>query len=279
MIRKLIKINEELCDGCGKCVPTCAEGALQVIDGKVRLISDLFCDGLGACLGECPTGALSIEKREAEPYDEFKVMENIVRGGKNVIKAHLKHMLDHQELGYYEQALQYLKMHNIEKPSLDEVVEAKQECGCPGSAMRSIEKNYAPINDFSGRIESRLSQWPVQLHLLAPNAPYLRGADLLLTADCVPVAYGDFHRDFLKINKIAIACPKLDTNKQVYIDKLTRMIAETGIKSLTVIIMEVPCCSGLLSMAQTAIDLAGKEIPLFVKVISIEGEIIHEQQL
>lgn len=274
MKRKIIKIDEEKCDGCGVCVPECHEGALQIIDGKVRLISDLFCDGLGACLGHCPQDALVIEEREAEPYDETKVMDYIVKGGPNVIKAHLEHLRDHEEFEYLKEAVIYLEENGINNPLKDVKPSApKHHQGCPGSASRVIEKNNNEIEE-TGKRQSQLTQWPIQLHLVPPTAPYYRDSDLLLAADCVGFSYGDFHKDFMKDKSLAIACPKLDTNKEVYLEKITSMIADAGVKSITVVIMQVPCCGGLVQIAQQAVAASGKNIPVEAVVIGINGEVL-----
>lgn len=279
MIRKIIKIDEEKCDGCGNCVPECHEGALQIIDGKARLISDLFCDGLGACLGHCPPGALTIEEREAEPYDEKKVMDYIVRGGINVIKAHLEHLREHEEFEYLREALEYLRAAGIENPlSQKNIQENKFHGSCPGSQEISIG-NFSESNNENGVRVSHLKQWPIQFHLVSPLAPYFRNSDLLLAADCCAFAYPDFHKDFLKGKSLAIACPKLDTNKQVYFDKLLKMINEANLKSITVLIMQVPCCSGLAQLAQQANESSGGVIPVNVTVISHTGEILQTIQV
>ena len=279
MLRKIIKIDEEKCDGCGNCVPECHEGALQIIDGKARLISDLFCDGLGACLGNCPPGALTVEEREAEPYDEKKVMDYIIKGGANVITAHLQHLRDHEEFEYLREGLEYLRDHGIENPlSENDIQEKKSHCACPGSQEISIENNSENTDENGARI-SHLRQWPVQLHLVSPHASYFRNSDLLLAADCCGFAYPDFHKDFLKGKSLAIACPKLDTNKQVYLDKLITMINESNLKSITVLIMQVPCCSGLAQLAQQAIEISGSNIPVNVTVIAPSGEILQSAQV
>ncbi len=278
MIREIVKIDEELCDGCGDCIPNCVEGALQIIDGKARLISDLFCDGLGACLGHCPQDAITIEKREAEPYDERKVMGVIIKGGANVIAAHLQHLKDHNEMEYFKQAVEFLNENGIDNPLNGRVLEkpAQQEmCGCPGSKEMTIESNELE-DDETGKRQSHLRQWPIQLHLVSPFAQYYQNSNLLLAADCVGFAYGDFHKDFLNGKSIAIACPKLDTNKQVYLEKLTAMINDANIQSITVLIMQVPCCGGLLQLAQTAAGSAERKIPINAIVIGVNGEILQE---
>lgn len=277
MIRKIIRIDEERCDGCGVCVPSCAEGALQIIDGKARLISDLFCDGLGACIGECPQSAITIEEREAEPYNERKVMEYIVRGGRNVIAAHLKHLKDHGEMEYYNQALGYLASIGLAVEVEEDVIE-HAHCGCPGSAEKEIKRESSEKNS-SARVESELRQWPIQLHLVSPQAAYYKNADLLLTADCVGFAYANFHSDFLRNKSIAIACPKLDSNKQVYLNKLISMINDAKINSITVLVMEVPCCSGLVQLAMQAVEFAERAIPVDAVVIGTDGTVLKNQHL
>lgn len=278
MLREIVKIDEEKCDGCGECVPSCHEGALQIIDDKARLISDLFCDGLGACLGYCPQGAITIEKREAEPYDERKVMEVILQGGENVIAAHLQHLKDHNEMKYFNQAIEFLNEQGIDNPLDGRVQEkpTKQEmCGCPGSREMTIESTEL-TDEETGKRQSHLRQWPIQLHLVSPFAQYYQNSNLLLAADCVGFAYADFHKDFLPGKSIAIACPKLDTNKQVYLEKLTAMTNDANIQSITVLIMQVPCCGGLLQLAQTAAGSADRKVPINAIVISVNGEVLQE---
>ncbi len=285
MKRQIIRIDEDKCNGCGLCIPNCQEGALQIIDGKARLISDLFCDGLGACIGHCPEGAIELEEREAEPYNEIKVMEILAGKGKNTILAHLEHLRDHNETGYLNEAIRYIRENQIE---MSEGITGKQEenqvfQGCPGVKTmdlrtRTIEKE----NGFSSTSEtkeaaSELRQWPVQLHLLNPQASYFKNADVVLAADCVAFSMGNFHSKYLKEKSLAIACPKLDSNKESYIEKLTAMIRDSKIKTLTVIIMEVPCCGGLLHMAKLAREAAEVTIPIKKAMISIKGEIMDEQ--
>jgi len=279
MKRKIIEINDDLCNGCGNCIPNCAEGALQIIDGKARLISDLFCDGLGACIGHCPTGAMQVVDKEAEPYDERKVMVNVVKGGKNVIKAHLQHMLDHDETEYFNQAVEYLEENNIDNPLKGEKMEHNHSHsgGCPGSKTMQFNRNENNNRSNSVKIESELQQWPVQMHLLNPTAPYFRKADVLLAADCTAYTIGDFHRNFLKGKALAIACPKLDTGLDIYVDKIRRMIDEAEINTLTVMIMEVPCCMGLIQIAQKAVAEAERKVPVKKIVISLQGEVLTEE--
>lgn len=279
MLRKIVNIDETLCDGCGDCVPSCHEGALQIIDGKARLISDLFCDGLGACIGHCPQGAITIDVREAEPYNETKVMETIVKGGPNVIKAHLVHLVDHNEMEYFQQAINYLTANGIDNPvKQNNLQKHHQGSGCPGS--RAMSFNVQEKSEVeTGTRQSNLRQWPVQLHLVSPYANYFQNSDLLLAADCCAFAYGDFHKDFMKDKSLAIACPKLDGNQEVYFNKLVTMMKESNLKSITVLVMQVPCCSGLYQLASEAIKESGKEIPLKVVVIGINGEKLKEVQL
>ncbi|RJS48489.1 MAG: 4Fe-4S ferredoxin [Methanobacterium sp.] len=266
MEREIIQIDEEKCDGCGSCIPGCPEGALQVIDGKARLVSDLFCDGLGACIGTCPQGAIEVIKREAEPYDEYKVMENIVKGGSNLIKAHLQHLHEHGETEYLNQARDYLKENEIEIPDYETM-----ECGCPSSLAQEIQ----PGEDKEVAIfQAQLRNWPIQLQLLNPQASYLKNADLLITADCVPFSYPNFHERFLKDKVLIILCPKLDKTIDQYVDKLSQIFATQDINSISVVHMEVPCCSGIGVIVQRALEKAGKNIIIKDYTISISGEII-----
>jgi NAD-dependent dihydropyrimidine dehydrogenase PreA subunit len=286
MERKIIEIDEEKCNGCGLCIPNCQEGALQIIDGKARLISDLFCDGLGACIGHCPEGAIEIIEREAEPYNERKVMEILVTKGRNTILAHLEHLKDHNEQEFLKEAIDFIKEKNIDMS--ENSVESQNPHpihfgGCPGS--KTIDFNIkepaivasAGITVNPDDVPSELKQWPVQLHLLNPQASYFRNADVVLAADCAAFAMGNFHSRFLKGKSLAIACPKLDTNKESYLQKLTSMITDTKINSLTVVIMEVPCCGGLLQMAQSARENAKRNIPIKLAVVSIQGEVLEEE--
>ena len=236
-LRKIIRIDDEKCDGCGVCVPSCAEGALQIIDGKARLVSEKYCDGLGACLGECPQGALIIEERESEDFDEEAV--------------------NHYLAG--------------EEPLAEPL-----PCGCPGTTVKQFEAQAQaeiespPITTPSPK--SVLSQWPVQLTLVPPGAPFLQGADLLLAADCVPFAYAGFHQDFLREHALLVACPKLD-DYEAHQQKLIQILRQSGVKSLTVVHMEVPCCFGLVHMAKQAIALSGKDIPFKELAVGVRGEL------
>lgn len=286
MKRKIIKIDDEKCNGCGLCIPNCQEGALQIIDGKARLVSDLFCDGIGACIGHCPEGAIEIIEREAEAYNERKVMEIISTKGRNTILAHLEHLRDHNEQEYLREAIAFIKEKQIDMSENDNKLKNPQPVifgGCPGSRTMdfNIKESLAAAN--AGNITnhsdtpSELKQWPVQLHLLNPQASYFRNADVVLAADCAAFAMGNFHARYLKGKSLAIACPKLDTNKESYLQKLTSMIAETKINSLTVVIMEVPCCGGLLQLAQTAKENAKRNIPIKQAVISVQGEVLEEE--
>lgn len=290
MIREIVKIDEDLCNGCGDCVPNCHEGALQIIEGKARLISELMCDGLGACLGHCPQGAITIEKREAEEYDEEIVIAQMIKSGKATVFAHLKHLQDHGETGFLNQALNYIKAHRDEMPfkisEVHELLHSEKQtthqqggvaCGCAGSAPQSFDvtgiKMAAPV----GNVPSELTQWPVQMHLINPAASYFNGADLLVAADCAGFAYGNFHNDFIKGRRMVIACPKLDQGKDIYIQKLTRLIDEARVNTITTVIMEVPCCGGLRQMVQMATKMASRKVPVKEVIISIRGEILSEE--
>lgn len=286
MKRKIIEIDEDKCNGCGLCIPNCQEGALQIIDGKARLISDLFCDGLGACIGHCPEGAIEIIEREAEPYNERKVMEILVTKGRNTILAHLEHLRDHNEQEFLKEAFEFIKEKNIdmsENELQNHDAQHDSICGCPGSMARDFHTEEektgisAKAEEDPLNIPSELKQWPVQLHLLNPQASYFRNADVVLAADCAAFAMGNFHARYLKGKSLAIACPKLDTNKESYLQKLTSMITDTKINSLTVVIMEVPCCGGLLQMAQSARENAKRNIPIKLAIVSVQGEVLEEE--
>ena len=230
--RKIINIDESLCNGCGLCVPSCHEQAIQLVDTpdgkKARLVKEMFCDGLGACLGTCPTGALTITEREADLFDETATQQHVAQA------AHMPHS------------------------------------GCPSARM--VQWN-APQAEPTAAPRSELRQWPVQLHLVPPNAPYFKDANLVIAADCVPFAYANFHQEFLRGDGIALAigCPKLD-DIGAYLQKLTQIVALSHLKSITVVNMEVPCCFGLVRLVQQAIAQAGADVPVSVVTISIRGE-------
>jgi len=295
-VREIIKIDEELCNGCGECIPNCPEGALQIIDDKARLVSDLFCDGLGACVGHCPTGAMTVEKREAEEYEERKVMANIVKAGPNTVKAHLLHLKDHGAHDFLHEALAYLQEEGLDIPDgvlpdhhpLAQEAGAQEAgcggaggddlpCGCPGSAVMDFSEKpqaEAQPQEAAGPVGSRpsqLRQWPVQLMLVPPGAPYFNGSNLVIAADCVPFAYPDFHEDFLKDRTLLIGCPKLD-DAQHYQEKLTAIFKQNDIRSVVVAFMEVPCCFGLVHLVQSAIQASGKAIPFAKQMIGVKGD-------
>lgn len=289
MKRTIIKIDEELCNGCGQCVSGCHEGALQLIDGKAVMVSELYCDGLGACIGDCPVGAITLEEREAEPYSEVAVMERLLPKGERIIKAHLKHLEEHGEKELLRQGLAYLEEHGV-KVDVDtkQPHEERLACGCPGTMAREIKRPHAatpfvaPVGMVRGagggvrQAVSELRHWPVQLHLLNPAAGHLRGAHLLLAADCTAYACGNFHDRFLKGRVPAIACPKLDSNTQMYVDKLAQMIEHAELETLTVLIMEVPCCGGLVKIAELAREQS-KHIPIKVVILGVEGDVKSEK--
>lgn len=238
--RKIIEIDDELCDGCGQCVPSCAEGALKIVDGKAKLVSETYCDGLGACLGKCPTGALKIVEREAEDFDETAVEEHLL---------------------------------SLEK----EGPASGNKVTCPSAAPQSLtqisphEKAIEPASTGS-----LLSHWPVQIRLVPPTAPYLKDADLLILADCAAVACPNLHRDFIKDRVVLMGCPKFD-NPQEYIQKFTDIFKAANIKSITAPVMEVPCCKGLPVIIQKGMDSAGIKIPFKKIVISRQGEVIESE--
>ena len=228
MLRKIIKIDENKCNGCGACAAACHEGAIGMVNGVAKLMREDYCDGLGDCLPACPTDAISFEVREAPAYDEKAVMEAKKQKAK------------------------------------------KLPCGCPGTAAREIKRAAAPINEI--KAVSRLSQWPCQIKLVPVNAPYFENANLLVAADCTAFAYGNFHEEFIKNHITLIGCPKLDNED--YSKKITQIIAENNIKSVTAVRMEVPCCGGLENAVKRAIAFSGKHIPLQVVTISTDGKIL-----
>ena len=238
--RKIIQIDEEKCDGCGNCVIGCAEGALAIVDGKAKVISDNLCDGLGACIGECPQNALQIIEREAEPFDEAAVEE---------------HLATQQGV-----------------PQAEE----KMACGCPSAQVQSFSScawANQPIRQAGG-LNSALTHWPVQIRLVPPNAPFLKGAHLLVAADCVPIAFPTFHRDFLQGKIVMLGCPKFE-DAQAYVDKFAAIFKTAGIKSVTAVVMEVPCCAGLPHIVQKGMEKAGVKIPFDQVVVSTRGRIIE----
>ncbi len=242
VLRKIIEIDEELCDGCGQCVPGCAEGALQIVDGKARMVSEIYCDGLGACIGECPNGALKIIEREAFEFDE---------------KAVEKHLTEKEK---------------TEKP-------ATLPCGCPSSQIQQFMPASAcqcanQASAIQGGEGSALSHWPIKIRLVPANAPFLKGADILVLADCVGVAYPGLHKDLLKGKVVMMGCPKFDDAEE-YVNKFADIFKSAEIKSITVAIMEVPCCAGLPAMVKKGMNAAGKTIPVKEIVIGAKGNILH----
>ncbi|MEE9913174.1 MAG: 4Fe-4S binding protein [Deltaproteobacteria bacterium] len=255
MKRKIIKIDEEKCTGCGLCVPGCAEEAIKIINGKAKLVSDVFCDGLGACLGECPEGALAIVEREADPFDEKLVHEAMARRKKG-------------EAGV-QGAMPVLQTLQAAPPAAGG--------GCPGSAHAVFErKTPAATGPAKGPQPSELTHWPIQLHLINPAADSFRGRDVVMAADCAAFAAGDFHERFLKGKSLVIACPKLDEGQDEYIEKIRRLVDEARINTLSVVMMQVPCCRGLMQIAQAALQKAARKVPLKAVVISIQGDVLSE---
>ena len=272
MKRTVITIDESLCDGCGACVEGCHEGALQLIDGKARIVNETFCDGLGACIGECPVGAIRFEEKDTAPYDERAVMERLSVKGEKTVRAHLLHLKEHNETTYLRQGLQYLKEHDIRIDMTD----IEKPCGCPGSEAMSFNRSGNSTNDATATV-SQLTQWPIQLHLLNPQAAYFKDADVILAADCAAYAFGGFHNRFLRNHSLAIACPKLDSEKERYVEKITAMVDMSNINTLSVVIMEVPCCRGLFQLARQAVAKASRKIPVKKIIIGIRGDILTEE--
>ncbi len=232
MKRKIVQIDQEKCNGCGECIPNCVEGALKIMDGKARLVGDKYCDGLGACLGHCPQDAIRIIEREAEGFDE------------NIVGA-------------------------IRESPLQDKSDNSPVCACPGSQVSQNKQSRATSN--SETVNSQLSHWPIQLHLVPVTAPFFKDADLLIAASCVPFSYADFHNTLLAGKSLIIACPKLDRTEP-YLEKLTEIFRQNGIKSVTMALMEVPCCQGLLRLVQKALKDSGKRISITVETITVKGE-------
>lgn len=265
--RKIIHIDEQLCNGCEQCIPACPEQAIQMVDTpdgpKARLVKELYCDGLGACLGNCPTGALTIKEREADMYDDAATIERIKKVAPEMLEAHQQHLAEHAaevaEFGVAQQS------------------KASQDFVCPSARMLQwedkAETSSQPEEHAVTAQPSELKQWPVQLHLVPPAAPYFKNADLYVVADCVPFAYGNFHQEFLKgkDKAIAVGCPKLD-DTQAYVEKIAQIIAIGQPKSITVVNMEVPCCFGLVRVVEMAAQQAGKDVPVKTVTISIRGD-------
>jgi Pyruvate/2-oxoacid:ferredoxin oxidoreductase delta subunit len=258
-IRKIIKIDAEKCNGCGLCVPSCAEGAIRIVDGKARLVAEKYCDGLGACLGECPEGALQVVDAEVEPFDE------------SAAKAHVA-----------RQAAASRGEQNSPREAAAHLGKSLP-CGCPSSVMRTFapqtacDKANIPIAR-AGASVSALTHWPVQIHLVPPTAPFLRGADLLVAADCTPVAYPRFHDELLRGKTVLLGCPKFDDADE-YVKKFAAIFTTAAIKSVTIAVMEVPCCQGLPVIVKKGLEIAGKKIPMEQVIIGTRGEVLRTQKL
>ncbi len=259
--RKIIQIAEELCDGCGNCIPACPEQAIQIVetkDGiKAQLVKEFYCDGLGACLGSCPTGALTIEEKESEAYNEEATVERIKEVAPEMLETHLKHMKEHTG------ALHDHQMNAVKKINSNKTI-----------YELTNEDNEHKVDDV--KRPSELRQWPVQLHLISPAAPYFQKSDVLLSADCVAFAVGDFHKDFLKGKSICIGCPKLDKDQETYVKKIQQLVEDAKINTLLVMIMEVPCCVKLLEITQQAMNNSNRKVPVKVVTVSIQGEILSD---
>jgi Pyruvate/2-oxoacid:ferredoxin oxidoreductase delta subunit len=249
-IREIIKIDEELCDGCGQCVPSCAEGAIQMINGKAKLVSEVYCDGLGACLGDCPQGAISMEKRDVADFDEVEV------------KKHLEK----------------IRPEKVEEKKEAPQAHAHGGGGCPGSRMMQLDRKPAAQPVEAGSRPSQLGHWPVKLHLVHPAAPYFQDAELVLAADCGPFAMADFHENFMTGRALAICCPKFD-NMEAHIEKLAAIIVTGSLKKIVIAHMEVPCCFGLRMMVERAMEKAGQSLPVDAVTIGVSGEIKKTEQV
>lgn len=248
--RKMISIDEDLCNGCGECVPACEEGALAIVDGKAKLVKEIYCDGLGACLGDCPTGALKVEVREAEDFDPDAVADHLKQQGRPVP--------DH-----------------MPSPESLRMESAKPAGGCPGAAMQSMTPcGQANIPTATPGGGSELSHWPVQLRLVPPHAPFLKNADLLLTADCVPVALPNYHSEFLAGRVVLMGCPKFD-NQMEYVEKLAAIIGENDLNSITIMEMEVPCCASMSAILGEAVKRAGKSVDTTRVTVGRNGGVLN----
>jgi ferredoxin len=247
VVRNIIEIDEELCNGCGQCIITCAEGALELVEGKARLVAEKYCDGLGACLGECPTGALKVLQRDADDFDEEAVVER----------------LD--------------ELKKAEAPP-----EQHMACGCPSAHLQTFarpemgQRTARSASDVSS--PSALTHWPVQIHLVPPTAPFLKNASLLVAADCTAFAYASFHRDLLEDKVLMVGCPKFD-DAQAYVEKFAQIFSVAAIKDITVVVMEVPCCAGLPLIVKKGMELAGKTVPLEKVVVSVQGQILRSEKM
>jgi ferredoxin len=253
--RQIITIDEEKCDGCGNCVPACVEGALQVIDGKARLVKQSYCDGLGACLGDCPQDALHVTTLEVEAYDEPAVLGYLQQTAPEAVERHVEHLRAHGMQSSYTPAAKA-------QPAAIPL--------CPSVQMKAWDEGPTTKDEpAQGRVKSELRQWPVQLHLVPTQAPFYQGTNLTLVADCVPFANPNMHADLLRDSAIAVGCPKLDDG-QAYINKVTQILQSNDIRSLKVAYMEVPCCRGLVFIAQQALALSGKDIPFETEIVAIQ---------
>ncbi len=257
--RKIIKIDESLCDGCALCIPSCPEGALQIVNGKAKLVKESFCDGLGACLGDCPQNALTVVEELTEEYDETSVIEHIKLNAPDKLQTHIDHLAQHGH------ELTSFKMNMLGG-------------GCPSVRTIQWAQPQAQAQEQKTNYPSQLRQWPVQLHLVSPTAPYFQNADFVLVADCVPFAYSNFHSEFLSGNAIAIACPKLDDTTP-YVQKLAQIFKTSNLKSVKVVVMEVPCCTGLAMLAREAANYSGIDLPIEIVTIGIKGNILGRKNI
>ena len=264
-IRQMIKIDEDKCNGCGLCVPACAEGAIQIIDGKAKVVAEKYCDGLGACLGECPQGAISFETREAEEFDEAATIQYLEETGRSV-EAHLAHMAEHAAGGHAHDHHDH-HGHGQAQPGFvcPSARTIDRTCECSHSAAPAAES-----------VSSELRQWPVKLYLVNPGASFFQNADLLIVADCVPFAYGALHPDFLRGKVVVAGCPKFD-DVNAHVEKLTEVFRRNKIRSVTVLKMEVPCCSGLGRATESAIAASGKSLTMETITIGLSGEVMDKR--
>lgn len=280
MLRKIIEIDEERCDGCGICVPNCHEGALQIIDGKARLISELFCDGLGACIGHCPHGAITVTEKEADKYSETEVMRIMISKPRAVLAAHLNHLQEHKALEYLTIALDFLESNGIDGSSLLKNSEKENPaCGCASTHAKELRKTYnlelIKNTTADDRHESWLEQWPVQLHLVNPSAPYFKGKELVILSTCSPVASANIHEDYIRGRSVVVACPKLDYTDP-YAEKLAEIFEYSMTPKVIIVIMEVPCCRGLSAIVERATAISGRlDMVVEEHTLSLEGNLLN----
>ncbi|MCL2349235.1 MAG: 4Fe-4S binding protein [Planctomycetaceae bacterium] len=297
MKRQIIKIDEEKCNGCGRCAESCVEGAIQMVDGKARLISEVFCDGLGACLGECPVGAITVEQKESQPYDERQTIRRLVPQGEHIVALHLEHLRSHGQKKYYEEGIETLGEMGIPVPGIETLKSAREaasvssqkvtsqkvntgekqmskeeksspSCDCPHATQEAMEKVRATSKSTA---REGMANWPIQLHLLNPDSTVFDDADLVIAADCTAFALPDFYKRFTKNKVLIIFCPKLDQATDIYVEKLAEIFTQHQVRSITVLRMLVPCCGGTSVIVREAIKHAGQNLDVVEYIVNFDG--------